>query len=392
LEQLQQVRRADIEALQLHKLNAVLEREKLRDGFYRALPNHLSSLAQLSDLPFTTEEQLARAGQAMVLTSQADIQRIITDQTSGTTGRAKRVYYSSGDCRRTVGFFAAGLGELVYPDSRVLICMPFSGPNGLGDLIAQAIEALGAVPIRAGVGLTLGEYAHILVHERPDSYVGMPVLLLSLLRFCGPHTLRRALVSGDVLAATVEAAIRSYGISLYPHYGSREMALGGAVTCPAQAGMHVRENHIIAEIIGPDGQVLPAGTYGELVITTIGMEAMPLIRYRTGDWTRIIAGTCPCGSELLRLDHISRADRRMEQWDNIFFAYDGLLDYQVTLKDHKIELQVLRCGDKDGAAELDRCVEAAWPGQDVKLIVHTASGAEGLFYKGKRVAVGGSGG
>ena len=82
--------------------------------------------------------------------------------------------------------------------------------------------------------------------------------------------------------------------------------MAGAITCPAHDGMHLRENHIIAEIIDGQGNVLPHGEEGELVITTIGMEAMPLIRYRTGDYTRIIPGTCVCGSETIRLDLLRR--------------------------------------------------------------------------------------
>ena len=93
---------------------------------------------------------------------------------------------------------------------------------------------------------------------------------------------------------------------LYPHYGSREIGLGGAVTCPAFCGMHLRENDMIAEIVDEHGMVLPYGEWGELVLTTIQAEAMPLIRYRTGDHTRIYREPCPCGSVLLRLDQVTR--------------------------------------------------------------------------------------
>ena len=96
--------------------------------------------------------------------------------------------------------------------------------------------------------------------------------------------IRRALISADACPAGVmEELEKGLGGKLYPHYGSRECGLGGAVTCSAFEGMHLRENHIIPEIIDENGNVLPDGAYGELVITTIGLEAMPLIRYRTGD-------------------------------------------------------------------------------------------------------------
>ena len=83
------------------------------------------------------------------------------------------------------------------------------------------------------------------------------------------------------------------------------MGLAGAVTCPAFQGMHLRENDILAEIVDQAGNPLPAGCWGELVITTLQAEAMPLIRYRTGDYTRFYAEPCPCGSVLhLSLIHI----------------------------------------------------------------------------------------
>ena len=303
------VSRSEIEAMQLRKLNALLEKEHDRQGFYRNLPASLRSLDELKSLPFTTAEDLAAHGNAMLLLSQGAVERVVTERTSGTTGAAKRLFYTAGDLERTVQLFTAGLGELIFPGSATMICFPFSGPNGLGDLIAEAISRLGAKPLRVGIGKSYLELSEILERERPDTFVGMAVPLLSQLRVCGSGSLRRALVSGDACPEGVMRSIEAIlGSRLFPHYGSREMALGGAITCDAHAGMHLRENHVIAEIVSPEGKPLPAGEWGELVITTIGMEAMPLIRYRTGDYTRILPGRCPCGSEIARLDSVSRKD------------------------------------------------------------------------------------
>ena len=298
--------RENIQAIQLEGLNRMLSAEKRRGGFYAGLPDKLGSMAELSTLPFTTPKDLAERGGSMLLLSQSEIQRVITGATSGTTGESKRVFYTERDCRETVEFFAAGLSELVKPGSKTLIAMPFSGPHGLGELISDAIESLGAEPLRAGAGLTFGEYALVMEEKRPDAFVGMPVQLLSILRFGGRGFLQKALVSGDACPESVMRGIGDFGLELFPHYGCREMGLGGAVTCPAHQGMHLRENHTAAEIIGPDGAPLPTGQEGELVLTTFGMEAMPLVRYRTGDRARILPSPCPCGSELIRLE-IGRA-------------------------------------------------------------------------------------
>ncbi|MBR6839512.1 MAG: phenylacetate--CoA ligase family protein, partial [Oscillospiraceae bacterium] len=112
-EALPAVTRESLDALQLKKLNAVLKREKARGGFYKNLPEHLDSLDELWVLPFTTEEDLAQNAPGLLLCSQAEIQRILSDATSGTTGAAKRVFYTEGDLEGTVELFMAGLGELI---------------------------------------------------------------------------------------------------------------------------------------------------------------------------------------------------------------------------------------------------------------------------------------
>ncbi len=345
-EGMESVSRREIEELQLRKLNALLQREKERGGFYRDLPEKLGSLAELASLPFTTEADLTENAAGLLLCSQSDIRRILSDATSGTTGAAKRVFYTEGDCARTVQLFMAGLGEFVFPGSVTLIGFPYSGPYGLGDLIARAITDLGARPLALAPGLSYGELEELLERERPDTFVGMPVQLLSLLRVCGRGSLRRALVSGD---ACPEAVLRGcealLGSRLFPHYGSREMALGGAICCPAHEGMHLRENHVLAEIVDEAGRLLSPGETGELVITTIGMEAMPLIRYRTGDITRILPEPCPCGSQVLRLDAVHRKEgTELAALDEQLFSLPFVADYRAERRDGRLILTVLTCG------------------------------------------------
>lgn len=341
-EGLDRLTREDIENIQLRKLNCLLEKEKLRGGFYKGLPKRLETLRELSGLPFTTEEDLKWHGNQMVLISQSAIDRVRTQETSGTTGQAKRLYYSSEDNDRTVSFFAAGLSELVHPGDKTMICMPFTGGRGLGELIAEAIEKLGATPLAVGIGKNYGELMHILASERPETFVGMPVPLLSLLRLCPGSSLKRALVSADACPDTVMEQIEGLlGTKLYPHYGSRELGLGGAVTCPAFEGMHLRENDIIPEIIDQEGHVLPRGEWGELVITTVQAEAMPLIRYRTGDRTRILKEDCPCKSSLCRLDRLTRQGGKntMEKLDDLLFSFSNIVDFKAALKEGVLQIE-----------------------------------------------------
>ena len=131
--------RSALEQLQLRKLNHVLQR--MRAHGQTRFPAHLETLADLANLPFTTAEDLAVKPSRYLLTSQGDVARIITDQTSGTTAQAKRVFYTAEDVSNTIHFFAAGISEMAQSGDTVLITMPFSGALGLGDLIKQAVEA-----------------------------------------------------------------------------------------------------------------------------------------------------------------------------------------------------------------------------------------------------------
>ena len=343
IEALPELTREGLENLQLWRLNETLARLKARGGFYRDCPEKLNCLADLRKLPFTTAEMLSAAPGKFLTTSQSEVSRVISGATSGTTGPAKRVFYTENDTEHTVGFFAAGISEMLAEGESCFIAFPFTGPFGLGDLIAQAVERLGGVPIRAGFGQTWGEMLELVRQTQPDTYIGFPVTLLSLSRMYGDHfPIQRALVSGDACPEGVMAELeKALGGKLYPHYGSRECGLGGAVTCPAHEGMHLRENHILPEIIDEHGNVLPDGEYGELVITTIGADAMPLIRYRTGDYTRILP-TCPCGGVTKRLDTVSRREGEisMEALDSTLFRIPELVDYQARF-DGKLHLHCL---------------------------------------------------
>ena len=385
LEGLPNFTREALEALQLRRLNETLKRVRERGGFYKDYPEKLDSLADLRNLPFTRAEDLSACPGKFLLTSQSEVSRVISGATSGTTGPAKRVFYTEKDTEQTVGFFAAGISEMLAPGERCFIAFPFTGPFGLGDLIAQAVERLGGIPIKAGFGQSWGEMLALLEETRPETYIGFPVTLLSLIRLYGENfPIRRALVSGDACPKGVmEELEKALGSKLYPHYGSRECGLGGAVTCPSFEGMHLRENHIIPEIIDEQGKVLPDGEYGELVLTTIGADAMPLIRYRTGDYTRVLP-PCKCGGVTKRLDTVSRreGDISMEELDSHLFRISGLADHQASFDGRLIIKARTLCGGLK--MQILSAAKTVCP--DLQMVVHTSlpSYSDRPMYLGKR--------
>ena len=130
---------------------------------------------------------------------------------------------------------------------------------------------------------------------------------------------------------------------------------------------------MIAEIVDEQGRPLPPGETGELVITTVGMEAMPLIRYRTGDYTRVIPGRCPCGSEVLRLDTVSREETaELAALDEGLFSLPFVADYRAERREGKLHLQILTCG------------EGRLPVLDAETEVRPARPEDRSLYAGKR--------
>ena len=112
-ERIPHLTRENLEQLQLQRLNETLAKVKQRGGFSRDYPEKLESLSDLQKLPFTTAEDLAAHPGRFLLTSQSEVSRVMSGATSGTTGPAKRVFYTETDTEHTVGFFASGISEML---------------------------------------------------------------------------------------------------------------------------------------------------------------------------------------------------------------------------------------------------------------------------------------
>ena len=371
--------RRELEKRQLEILNMQLKRAVRISPFYTDYPDRLDSLEQLRELPLTDERTLRSSFAGLCLMPGRDLVRL---RTSGTTGEPKRMAYSQYDCDRTCAYFKAGLKELVFPGDRVFSAFPNTDRNSLGGLLTGAVESLEAEILCITGRESYREMADIAAESGCGVYVGPPVLLLSLLRLMGGrNSIRRALVSGDVCPPEVRTACEEVlGSRIFAHYGLRESGLGGAMECQAHEGMHIRENDLIFEVISPEGDSLPDGTWGELVLTSIGMEAMPLFRYRTGDRGRILPGECACGSIVRRLETSGRFQTfSASRVDETVFRCPAVIDART----ENGEISVLVSGGEPEAREE---LEALLPGMVVH--VRTAEREDGPFFRGKRNGIG----
>ena len=288
---------------------------------------------------FTTPEDLASHGRDYVQVGAGEIQRIVTLSTSGSTGAGKRLYFTAGDLQRTKDFFRDGMRWLCSTGDKVAILLGSPSPDGVGRLLEEGLRELGAEPSLLCLPRDYGETAAALRALRPDSLVGLPVMVRRLALMTPELRPKTVLLSADYVSlAAVETITRLWGTKVFSHYGLTESGLGFAVQCPLLLGQHIRASELQVEIVDPDtGENLPEGQWGEIVFTTLRREAMPLKRYRTGDISRLLPGDCPCGTPGPRLDRVLgriselRKPVSIYDLDEVLLRWDEVLDYEASL-------------------------------------------------------------
>ncbi len=276
------------DAERLALLNGQLRYAAARSAYYAetlAGLHPLPALDSLTALPFTDAATLQREGRRLVCVPAGEIARIVSLSTSGSTGAAKRLYFTENDLARTVDFFAEGMSWLCAPGDVCAVLMPCAAPDGIGALLSRALRAIGVRPLPIGLPEDLAAVRETLLREQPQALVGFPWHLRLLALLCPTLRPRVVLLSGDYIPAGVRSLLASlWQTTVTTHFGMTETGYGGAVQHPSGGVMHLRRDELIAEVVDPEtGAPLPAGCAGELVLTTLRREAMPLLRYRTGD-------------------------------------------------------------------------------------------------------------
>lgn len=329
---------------QTERIRETIERAREASPFYK---RHLAGVRlperpeDLAELPFTSGDDVRREGLRFLCVPQGEIARTL--DTSGTSGPPKRFYFTRGDQDLTVEFFRHGMSVFTRPGERVLILLPCRREGCVGDLLHTALHRLGAVPVKHGVVQSLPETLDTIEAQRIDALVGIPAQVNALARYAAaadrPVRLKNVLLSTDHVPEAVAANVAArFGCEVFGHYGMTEMGLGGGVECRAHAGYHAFAADIVFEVVDPVSlRPVPDGETGEVVVTTLRRRGMPLIRYRTGDVSRILPGACPCGSSLLRLERLTRrldagvrvgADElHLCDLDEALFSLPGLLDF-----------------------------------------------------------------
>ena len=303
--------RAALEALQTERLQALVERLRDANDIYRERLRGVAtpgSLADLPALPCSTKADMRDAYPlGLLAVPEGELTRI--HASSGTTGTPTIGAYTREDeriFREVVArSFAAGGIE---PGDMFQVAWGYGlFTGGLGG--HGGCEALGACAIPASSGNTARQLQ--LLCDLPVIGIGATpsyaLVLAERLRAekRTPKALKYAICGAEAWTREMRAELEALlGVTATNIYGLTEIiGPGVAQECLEKQGMHVQEDHFLAEIIDPEtGEPMPDGERGELVITTLTREAMPVLRYRTRDLTALTRERCACGRTTARID------------------------------------------------------------------------------------------
>jgi phenylacetate-CoA ligase len=315
------VPRPALERQQLERLRQTLDRVNQRVPFYQQrlrelgiAPEDIRSLADVARLPFTTGADLRAAyPQGLLAVDPGEPVRLHTS--SGTTGKPKALFFSRQDINNSADLIARSLTMTGITPRDVFQNMMSYGLFTGGLVMHYGAEKLGCLVIPSGPGtsdrqlMLMQDFGTTAVHILP-SYA---LYFAGFLEQKGINArrdlkLKKAFVGAE--PHTEETRVRieeALGLDVFNSYGLTEMnGPGVAFECEYKAGLHLWEDHFLLEIIDPaTGFPVPDGTLGEVVLTTLQREAMPILRYRTRDITRVIPEPCACGRTHRRLARIT---------------------------------------------------------------------------------------
>lgn len=316
--------RDQLQELQLTRLKETVK-HAANSPFYKEVfekngitPDSIQTLDDLRKIPFTTKNDLRSHypfGMAAI-----PIQKCVRiHSSSGTTGNPTVVLHSAKDLDQWANQVARCMYMVGLRDTDV-----FQNTSGYGMFTGglgfqYGAERLGALTVPAAAGNTkrqikfITDFGTTCLHIIPSYATRLAEVMYEMgidpRRDTKLHTV---CIGAEPHSEEQRKRIEQLlGVKAYNCFGMSEMnGPGVAFECPAQNGLHIWEDYVIPEIIDPNTlEPVPEGEIGELVLTTINREAMPLLRYRTRDLTRFIPGECPCGRTHRRLARfVGRSD------------------------------------------------------------------------------------
>src|SRR6266849_4303955 len=380
--ELEALPRESLERLVVERMRVTLARVLVEPAWARRLRGvHPGDIVRVEDwrrLPFLTKDELRDAYPYGLACARAAGYRRI-QMSSGTTGNPILNPYTASDVAQwgevmARCYVAAGVGR----DDVIQITPSFGLFTG-GFGFHYGAERPGAMVIPTGAGRTLLQLT--LMRDLRATVVTAiatyPLRLIEVAREerfdLGSLALRVGILGSEMWTDELRARIEGeLGIRTFDIIGMTETGGPGlGIDCGARAGIHVWEDHYYAEIVDPrTGEVQPDGQDGELVVSTLTREGLPLVRYRTHDVTRIVSReACACGRTALRLDRLRGRTDDMVIFKGVNFyprQVEALLLRQAGLG-HEYQIVL----EADGGGERMTIVAAAAPRDHVSAVVET---------------------
>ncbi|MCI8876100.1 MAG: phenylacetate--CoA ligase [Lachnospiraceae bacterium] len=315
--------RAEIEEIQLKRLKETVNRVYAKVGPYRekmdqagVVPSDIKTLKDLSKLPFVTKQDM-RDNYPFGLFAVPKDELVRIHASSGTTGKPTVVGYTKKDLKMWTECVSriAAMGGATEKDV-AQICFGygmFTGALGLH----FGLENMGAALVPSSTGnsekqiMYMKDFGTTLLVATPSYALRLGEVAKEMgLDPKKDLQVKIGLVGSELLTEAMRGEMHKLwgeDMLVTSNYGMSElMGPGVSGECEYLCGMHINEDYFIPEIINPKtGEVLPPGEKGELVITCIYKEALPLIRYRTKDITRLIYEPCKCGRTTVRMENLS---------------------------------------------------------------------------------------
>ncbi len=309
------------------------------------------TLDSISSLPFTDKTALGQQNDDFLAVPNSRIVDIVLS--SGTTGRPTAMMYTENDLRRLayneeISFIGCGLTR----EDVVLLTCTIDRCFIAGLAYFSGVRSLGAAAIRNGLS-SVESHLGMIQRLHPTAVVGVPSFLLKLGRFVqsqniDPRSLgvKRLICIGEpirdralVFLKLGENLEEAWGAKIYSTYASSE-TITSFCECIAQQGGHLHPDLGVVEIVNDKGEALPPGEAGEVVMTPLQIEGMPLLRFRTGDVSFLIHDRCSCGRFSPRLGPLLGRKKQMIKfrgttlYPNSIFAvldsFPGITEYYVT--------------------------------------------------------------
>lgn len=350
--------RERIKLFQEEKLGELLQYISRHSPFYqKLLKEHqvkieaVKRLEDLHQLPVTTKDDLQKSNWDFLCVPRSNI--VEYTSTSGTMGKPVTVALTENDLQRLaynecISFACAdGTKEDIY---QLMLTLDRQFMAGIA--YYQGIRKLGAGLIRVGPGLPAMQWETI-ARLKPTVLVAVPSFIIKLIEFAGEQgidlnesSVKKVMCIGESLRdenlylnTLAKKITDTWKVKLYSTYASTEMQTA-FTECGHGVGGHHHPELIIVELVDKDNNPVSAGESGEITITTLGVEGMPLLRYKTGDVARAYTEPCACGRNTLRLGPVLGRHQQMIKLKGTTLYPPGIFDIlnQVeSVKDYVVE-------------------------------------------------------